>query len=61
MRYESFRAILGIDPIELREGRLPPRVLGLVTEWAEMHQQELLENWLMLAVEGKFRRIAPLV
>lgn len=61
VRYESFRAILGIDPIELREGRLPPRVLGLVTEWAEMHQQELLENWLMLAVEGKFRRIAPLV
>ncbi len=61
VRYESFRAILGIDSIELREGRLPPRVLGLVTEWAEMHQQELLENWAMLAVEGKFRRIAPLV
>ncbi len=29
VRYEDFRAIVGIDPLELREGRLPPRVLGL--------------------------------
>ena len=61
VRYEDFRAVLGVAPIELRDGRLPPRVLGLVIEWAQMHQRELLENWTMLAAEGKFRRIAPLV
>ena len=51
----------GIAPLELREGNLPPRVLGLVIEWAEMHQAELMENWTSLAAEGKFRRIPPLV
>ena len=61
VRYEEFRAVLGIDPLELREGNLPPRVLGLVMEWAEMHQAELMKNWTSLAAEGKFGRIAPLV
>ena len=61
VRYEEFRAVLGIEPLELREGNLPPRVLGLVMEWAEMHQAELMGNWTSLAAEGKFRRIAPLV
>ena len=61
VRYEDFRAIDGIDRLELREGSLPPRVLGLVMEWAELHQTELRENWTTLAAEGNFRRIAPLV
>lgn len=61
VRYEDFRAVFGIDPLELREGELPARVTGLVMEWAEMHQAELMENWTMLAAEGSFRRIAPLV
>ena len=55
------RALIGIEPLELREGQLPPRVLGLAMEWGEMHQSELLENWTTLAKEGTFRRIAPLV
>jgi hypothetical protein len=61
VRYEEFRAIIGIDPLELHEGVLPPRVLGLVMEWAELHQAELRENWTSLAVKGKFKRIEPLV
>lgn len=61
VRYESFRAIVGIDPLELREGELPPRVLGLVMEWAEMHQAELRGNWTTLAETGNFSKIAPLV
>jgi hypothetical protein len=61
VRYEEFRAVLGIDPLELRDGSLPPRVLGLVMEWAEMHQVDLMKNWTLLAAEGKFSRIAPLV
>jgi hypothetical protein len=40
---------------------IPPRVLGLVMEWGEMHQAELMQNWTTLAKEGIFRRIAPLV
>jgi hypothetical protein len=59
--YEDFRAIVGIDPLELREGKLPPRVLGLVIEWAELHQAELMDNWTSLTTTGTFRRIEPLV
>ena len=61
VRYEDLRAIVGIDPLELREGTLPPRVVGLVMEWAGMHQPALEENWTMLASDGTFKRIAPLV
>ena len=61
VRYEEHRALIGIEPLELRQGQLPPRVLGLVMEWGEMHQSELMENWTTLAKEGIFRRIAPLV
>jgi hypothetical protein len=53
--------MVGIDPLELREGLLPPRVLGLAMEWAKLHQAELHENWTTLAAEGKFKRVAPLV
>ena len=61
VRYENARAIIGIDPLELREGELPPRVLGLVMEWAEMHQAELRQNWTTLAEKGIFNKIDPLV
>jgi hypothetical protein len=61
VRYGEHRATIAIDPLELRAGRLPPRVLGLVTEWAELHRPELMENWTTLAAGGNFKRIAPLV
>lgn len=61
VRYEDFRAIVGIDPLELREGKLPPRVLGLVIEWAELHQAELMANGTSLTTTGTFKRLEPLV
>lgn len=45
----------------MRDGHLPPRVLGLVMEWAEMHQADLTENWTTISQTGTFKRIAPLV
>jgi len=61
VRYEDYRAIIGIEPLEMRDGHLPPRVLGLVMEWAEMHQADLTENWTTISQAGTFKRIAPLV
>lgn len=61
VRYESYRAIIGIDPLELREGDLPLRVLGLVMEWGELRRDELLRNWTSLAEGGTFTHIDPLV
>ncbi len=39
------------------EGHLPARVRGLIEEWAEQHQQELLVMW----DSKEFHKIAPLV
>jgi hypothetical protein len=61
VRYGEFRARFGIEELELIDGHLPPRVLGLVAEWAAIHRTELRRNWTLLATEGKFERIDPLV
>ena len=39
---------------------LPPRVLGLVIEWATLHQNELLKNWERARRGKPLRKIAPL-
>lgn len=61
VRYDDHRATIGIEPLELKDESLPPRVLGLVMEWAKLHQSELIANWTALASAGTFTRIAPLV
>ena len=41
-------------------GEFPKRALRLVLEWAQLHRQELLEDW-QLARQGQgLKRIAPL-
>ncbi|MCE2973843.1 MAG: DUF4160 domain-containing protein [Sediminibacterium sp.] len=43
--YADFEGIFDIEKNELIGGELPPRVLGIVTEWTAIHQDELLVNW----------------
>lgn len=43
--YQDAVAIYGIDEIELISGSLPKRQKRLVEAWAELHQQELLDDW----------------
>jgi hypothetical protein len=43
------------------DGNLPPRVFGLVIEWAEIYQKDLLKNWSKIKKTGDFNKIAPLV
>ena len=59
--YNEFEAAITIETLALMEGKLPPRVLSLVIEWASVHQSELLENWNTLRKTGGFKRIPPLV
>lgn len=44
-RYGDMTAEFSIEPLALAAGKLPPRVLGLVLEWASLHRNELLQNW----------------
>lgn len=40
--YGEYEGLIDIKKLELWAGHLPPRVLGLVIEWAALHQDELL-------------------
>ena len=59
-RYGEQRAIIGIDSLTVLGGRLSPRVLGLVMEWAALHQEELREDWLLAERQAPLTTIAPL-
>jgi len=60
VRYGNQKAVFGIESLRLMEGKLSPRVLGLVTEWATMHQQELREDWNLARTNAPLRSIEPL-
>jgi hypothetical protein len=58
--YQNHAGVYAIDSIELIGGSLPLRQQRLVEAWAELHQEELLDNWNRLQ-HGDFPfRIAPL-
>ncbi len=61
VKYNDFRAVISVNELNIIEGNLPPRVLGLAMEWAELHKNELLENWNMVQKTGKWFKIEPLV
>jgi hypothetical protein len=59
-RYESDRAAIEIRSLRVLEGKLSPRVLGLVVEWASQHQDELLDNWEAARLNQPPSKIPPL-
>ena len=59
--YGNFEAIIDIEKNELISGYLPPRVLGLVTEWTALNQKGLMENWERARRQEHLESITPLV
>ena len=59
-RYGGSDARIAIDSLTVLSGRLPPRVLGLVIEWADQHQTELRANWRRARADRPLLPIAPL-
>jgi hypothetical protein len=49
-----------IEPPNLLAGSLPRRQLRYVLAWAEMHQEELLENWHLVQAGRQPRQIPGL-
>lgn len=43
--YQEYEAEMTIQELKILNGNLPPRALGLVIEWANLHQNELQDNW----------------
>lgn len=58
--YSGAQAVIDIDTLALLSGRLPPRALGMVTEWALLHQSELRELWDQAKSLTPLHKIDPL-
>lgn len=58
--YGEYMAEIGIRDLNVLSGRLPSRVLGLVIEWASIHQDELIKNWDRIEKGYTLEKIAPL-
>ena len=58
--YGSDLALIEIRNLSVFSGRLPPRVMGLVIEWAAFHQQELFADWDRARTQQELEKIAPL-
>jgi len=50
--YQDDVGVFGLEPVDLIAGSLPKRQRRLVEAWAELHQQELREDWDLLQ-EGR--------
>jgi hypothetical protein len=58
--YAGEEALIDIHALSVFAGRLSPRALGLVVEWATLHQRELLEDWRRAERQQPLERIEPL-
>ena len=60
LKDDEYKATISIKDLALLDGKLPPKVLGLVMEWASQHQQELMTDWLLAEQLQALNPIAPL-
>jgi hypothetical protein len=60
VRYGAQKALVDIESLSVLEGRLTPRVLGMVIEWAVQHQHELWEDWDLARQQAPLNKISPL-
>ena len=58
--YTGYFALIDIRNLSAFSGQLPPRVMGLVIEWATIHQEELFADWERARAQQELRKIAPL-
>jgi len=57
IRYNEYRASMSINNFNIIAGAIPAKVRGLVEEWAELHQGELIRMW----DTKEFHSVEPLV
>jgi hypothetical protein len=58
--YEDFKAVIAINDFALLEGKLSAKTMGLVVEWAVLHQKKLIKNWKLMEESKPMLKIDPL-
>jgi hypothetical protein len=59
--YNAFKVAISIETLGIMEGKMPSKALSLVIEWAQEHQQELLDDCNSIKETGQYHKIPPLV
>ncbi len=59
-KYSEQRAAFSIPELQIIEGALPRRAILLVLEWAFLHRDELMDNWLRADRHEGLQTIKPL-
>jgi hypothetical protein len=59
-RHADGSAKIRIDSVEVIDSSLGRRQMRLVLAWAELHQEELLENWRLARAGETLNEIEPL-
>lgn len=57
VRYNDYSAVIDIKTLNIIAGKIPAKVRGLVEEWAEMNQEDLMAMW----NTKEFHKLPPLV
>ena len=60
VEYAEHEAKIAIDTFGVISGKLPPRAMGLVAEWATLHQQDLRVLWAKATRLEQLHRLDPL-
>jgi hypothetical protein len=58
--YGDDEALISIDSLSVIAGKLSPRAMGLVIEWASQHRRELGRAWTLAKTMQPLRQIKPL-
>jgi Domain of unknown function (DUF4160) len=58
--YGEYEAQFGIETLSILEGSLPRRVVAFVLEWANLHRDELRQNWERASRHERLEPVAPL-
>ena len=60
VQYAEHKATVDIRTLAILNGQLPRRAQELVLDWAELHQEELLNDWRLCMEKQQPNAIAPL-
>lgn len=59
--YNGRHGLFSISKLTYSKGNLPPKVVGLVIDWASIHRKDLLASWESMKNTGLCQRIPTLV
>lgn len=59
-KYGEYKIEIAIKTLSVLAGNFPPKAMGLVMEWATLHQDDLMVDWALARENAELNRIDPL-